>query len=63
MSFGSGTFATALQLIGETAVTFGKISGTGEAEAMTKLARPGLRFRISLDWKRMRDEEHSLKTP
>jgi len=24
--------------------------------------RLGLRFRISLDWKRMRDEVHSLKT-
>jgi hypothetical protein len=41
---------------------FAKISGTGEARAVKGSDRPGLRFQISLDWKRMRDEEHSLKT-
>jgi hypothetical protein len=53
--------ATALLLIGETAVLFAKIVGTGEA-GRAHLMRLGLRFQISLDWKRMRDEEHSLKT-
>ncbi len=38
-----------------------KISGTVEAEALAVELVPARGFRISLDWKRMRNEEHSLK--